>query len=107
MSLAGHAVHAEPAALTVLALLAVDVAAGAAAHAPGGGGGLDIGGGAGTGGTLAHDAGGGTENVAVARTVAELAAAAVHVVWQRTEHYVGSVLSECHRYQRSCQLDLI
>ena len=97
--------HAEPAALTVLALLAVDVAAGAAAHAPGSVE-LDIGGGAGTGGTLAHDAGGGNENVAVARTVAELAAAAVHVVWQRTEHYVGSVLSECHRCRRSCQLDL-
>ena len=97
--------HAEPAALTVLALLAVDVAAGAAAHAPGGGG-LDTGGGAGTGGTLAHDAGDGNENVAVARTVAQLAAAAVHVVWQRTEHYVGSVLPECHRCQRSCQLDL-
>ena len=105
MSLPGHAVHAEPAALTVLAWLAVDVAAGAADHAPGGGG-LDIGGGAGTGGNLAHDAGGGNENVAVARTVAELAAAAVHAVWQRSEHYVGSVLSECHRCQRNCQLDL-
>ncbi len=96
--------HAEPAALTVLASLAVDVAAGAAAHAPEGGW-LDTGGGAGTGGALAHDAGGGNENVAVARTVAELAAA-VHVVWQRTEHCVGSVLFECHRCQRSCQLDL-
>ncbi len=105
MSLPGHAVHAEPAALTVLASLAVDVAAGAAAHAPGGGG-LDIGGGAATGGTLAHDAGGGIANVAVARTVAELAAAAVHVVWQRTERCVGSVPSECHRCQRNCQLDL-
>lgn len=106
MSLPGHAVHAEPAASTVLALLAVDVAAVAAAHAPGGGW-LDTGGGAGTGGTLPHDAGGGNENVAVVRTVAELAAAAaVHVLWQRSEHYLGSVLSECHRCQRSCQLDL-
>ncbi len=97
--------HAEPAALIELALLAVDVASGAAAHTPGSGG-LDTGGGAGTGGSLAHDAGGGNVNVAVARTVAELAAAAVHVVWQRTEHCVGSVLSECHRCRRNCQLDL-